>query len=261
MIGKNNRRHTHYLLAALAMLFAIIALPAEKAGAQSAAAILERSEEMMRGESQYAEMTMKIERPRYNREVSMRSWLKGRDYSLILITAPARDNGTVFLMRENDIWNYDPRIDRTTRLPSSMMAQSWMGSDFTNDDLVRDSDIIDDFEHQILRTEEYNGYEAYVIELIPKPDTPIVWGKVLIWISKDDYIQLRIENYDQTERLVNTMELSEIEEFGHRKIPTRIVVKPADKENERTVLTYKKIEFDIDVDEAFFSRANMQRVR
>ena len=233
----------------------------QPANAQSAAEILERSEEMMRGDSQYAEMTMRIERPRYNREVSMRSWLKGRDYSLILITAPARDDGTVFLMRENDIWNYDPRIDRTTRLPSSMMAQSWMGSDFTNDDLVRDSDIVDDFEHQILRTEEYNGYEAYVIELLPKPDTPIVWGKVQMWISTEDYIQLRIENYDQRDRLVNTMELTDIEQFGDRKIPTTITVIPADKENERTILTYQKLEFDIDIDEAFFSRANMQRVR
>jgi len=247
-------------ISALAIPLTIM-LNTEVAKSQSAAEILERSEEMMRGDSQYAEMTMRIERPRYDREVSMRSWLMGRDYSLILITAPARDNGTVFLMRENDIWNYDPRIDRTTRLPSSMMAQSWMGSDFTNDDLVRDSDIVDDFEHQILRTEEYNGFEAYVIELIPKPDTPIVWGKVLMWISKDDYIHLRIENYDQRDRLVNTMELSEIKQFGHRKVPTRIVVKPADKDNERTVLNYEKIEFDIDVDEAFFSRANMQRVR
>lgn len=239
----------------------VFALNTGNVTAQSAAEILEQMEEVMRGDSQYAEMTMKIERPRYNREVSMRSWLKGRDYSLILITAPARDNGTVYLMRENDIWNYDPRIDRTTRLPSSMMAQSWMGSDFTNDDLVRDSDLIDDFEHQILRTEEYNGYESWVIELVPKPDTPVVWGKVLMWISKEDYIQLRIENYDQREKLVNTMELTDIQQFGQRKIPTTIIVKPADKENERTILTYQKLEYDIDIDESFFSRANMQRVR
>jgi len=239
----------------------LIMIAQQPANAQSAGEIIERMEEVMRGDSQYAEMTMRIERPRYDREVSMRSWLKGRDYSLILITAPARDNGTVFLMRDNDIWNYDPRIDRTTRLPSSMMAQSWMGSDFTNDDLVRDSDIIDDFEHRIVRTEEFNGYEAYVIELIPKPDTPVVWGKVLIWVSKEDYIQLRVENYDQREQLVNTMELTDIQQYGHRKVPTTIIVKQADKENERTVLTYQKLEFDIDIDEAFFSRANMQRVR
>ena len=248
---------------ALLLFFGGLMLPTQHANAQNPdpAEIIERMEDIMIGDSQYAEMTMKIVRPRYEREVSLRSWLLGRDYSLILVTAPARDEGTVFLMRENDIWNYDPRIDRTIRLPSSMMAQSWMGSDFTNDDLVRDTDLIEDFEHELLRTEEYNGYESYVIEMIPKPDTPIVWGKVLMWISVDDYIQLRIENYDQRDQLANTMELSDIQEFGHRKIPTQITVTPAGKENEQTILTYQNLEFDIDIDEGFFSRANMQRVR
>jgi outer membrane lipoprotein-sorting protein len=244
----------------IALLLFILSM-APDVQAQDPAEIIERMENVMRGDSQFAEMTMTIERPRYNREVSMRSWLKGRDHSLILITAPARDNGTVFLMRDNDIWNYDPRIDRTTRLPSSMMAQSWMGSDFTNDDLVRDTDLVEDFDHQILRTEEYNGYDCYVIEMIPKPGTPIVWGKVLVWISTEEYIQLRVENYDQRNELVNTMELTEISTFGDRQIPTRITVTPADKQNERTILTYQTIEFDIDVDYDFFSRANMQRVR
>jgi len=239
----------------------VLALSVDAAQAQNAAEIIERMESVMRGDSQYAEMTMRVVRPRYEREVSMRSWLKGRNHSLILITAPARDEGTAFLMRDNDIWNYDPRIDRTTRLPSSMMAQSWMGSDFTNDDLVRDSDLLEDFEHTLLRTEEYNGFDAYVIEMIPKPDTPIVWGKVKLWIDVDDYMQLRIENYDQRDTLVNTMELDQIERFGDRRVPTRISVIPADKDDERTILTYQKIEFDIDIDEGFFSRANMQRLR
>lgn len=229
--------------------------------AQDAAEILDRMEQVMRGDSGYSEMTMKIVRPRYEREISMRSWHLGTDYSLILITAPARDEGIAYLMRENDIWNYDPRIDRTTRLPSSMMAQSWMGSDFTNDDLVRDTDIIRDYEHTILRTEEVDGRESYVIEMIPKPGTPIVWGKVLVWVSKDDYLQLRAENYDQRFELVNTMTLDEIKELGGRTIPSRITVTPADKQNEQTVLNYRAMEFDIDIDENFFSRANMQRVR
>ncbi|MCC5913256.1 MAG: outer membrane lipoprotein-sorting protein [Balneolaceae bacterium] len=242
---------------ALAFL-TLLALPAFS---QDPAEILRNMEQVMRGDSQQAEMTMKIVRPRYEREVSMRSWAMGTDYSLILITAPSRDRGTAYLMRENDIWNYDPRIDRTTRLPSSMMAQSWMGSDFTNDDLVRDSDILDDYEHELIETEEYNGYESYVIELVPKPDTPIVWGKVKMWISVDGYMQLRIENYDQRDRLANTMELDRIEEISGRKLPTRITVYPAGKDNERTILEYSSIEFDIDLDESFFSQSNLQRLR
>lgn len=229
--------------------------------AQEPAEILDNMEYAMRGNSSYAEMTMKIERPRYTREVSMKSWILGRDHSMILITAPSRDEGTAYLMRGSDIWNYDPRIDRTTRMPSSMMAQSWMGSDFTNDDLVRDSDIVEDYEHELLRTEEYEGRQAYVIELIPKTDTPIVWGKVKMWISTEDYLQLRVENYDQRNELANTMELDQITRFGDREIPARITVIPADKDNERTILTYQAMDFDIDIDEGFFTQRNMQRVQ
>lgn len=229
--------------------------------AQDPVEIIDRMEQVMRGNSSYAEMTMRIERPRYEREISMRSWMLGRDHSMIIITAPARDEGTAYLMRENNIWNYDPRIDRTVRLPSSMMAQSWMGSDFTNDDLVRDTDPAEDFEHEILRTEEYRGRQAWVIRLIPKPDTPVVWGKVEMWICTDAYIQLRVENYDQQDELVNTMELDEIRQFGDRELPTRFTVTPVDADNERTVLIYDDIEFDIDINEQFFTQQNMQRQR
>ena len=165
---------------------------ASHAFAQDPAEIIHEMEQVMRGNSSYAEMTMRIVRPRYEREVSMRAWELERTYSMIIITAPARDEGTAYLMREDDIWNYDPNIDRTTRMPSSMMAQSWMGSDFTNDDLVRDTDPLEDYEHKLLRTEEYEGHECYVIEMIPKPDTPIVWGKVKMWISVDEKLQLRV---------------------------------------------------------------------
>ncbi len=233
----------------------------QTASSQDTAQILRNMEDVMRGNSSYAEMTMTIVRPRFEREISLRSWAYGNDFSLILITAPARDEGTVFLMRENDIWNYDPRIDRTTRLPSSMMSQSWMGSDFTNDDLIRDSDILDDYEHRLVRTEEIDGREAYVIELIPKPDTPIVWGKVKMWVSKGDYLQLRVENYDQRNELANTMVLDQIMEMGGRTIPTRFTVEPVGRSNEKTVLVYRNLEFDIDIDQSFFTRANMQRVR
>lgn len=225
------------------------------------AAVIDKMERAMRGESSYAEMTMKIERPRYEREVSMRSWLKGTDYSLVLITAPARDKGTVFLMRENNIWTYDPRIERTTRLPPSMMSQSWMDSDFTNDDLIRDTHMVSDYEHELLRTETYDGRESYVIEMTPRPDTPIVWGKVNIWVCTNDYLQLRMENYDQRMDLVSTMKFDRIGRFDDRDVPSRVTVIPANKQNERTVLTYQAIEYDIDIDDGFFTRSNIQRLR
>ena len=215
----------------------------------------------MRGDQSYAEMTMTIERPRYEREVSMRAWSLGEDYSLILVTAPARDRGTAFLKRRNEIWNYVPNIDRTIKMPPSMMSQSWMGSDFTNDDLVRESSTVDDYEHQILDEEEVDGRQAWLLELIPKPDTPIVWGKVLIWICQEEYIQLKVENYDQRDELANTMILDNIRELGGRTLPTRMVLTPADRPDQRTILTYQELDFSIDLDESFFTQQNMQRIR
>ncbi|MEX2600290.1 MAG: outer membrane lipoprotein-sorting protein [Balneolaceae bacterium] len=254
-------------LSPLAALSNMILLPllaatlVQSAAAQSAAEIIEQMEDLMRGESSYVEMTMTIERPRYTRDVSMKAWAMGEEYSLILITAPARDQGTTFLKRNNEIWNYIPNIDRTIKMPPSMMSQSWMGSDFTNDDLVRESSTIHDYEHRILREEELNGRESWVLELIPRPDTPIVWGKVLIWVSKENYMQLRMEQYGQSEELVNTIEFDRIQNLGSRTIPTRMTLTPEDRPDQHTIMTYQAMEFNIDIDESFFTQQNMRRVR
>lgn len=229
---------------------------------QNAADIIEGMEERMRGDSNYAEMTMTIERPRFTRDVSMRSWAIGNDFSLIVITAPARDQGTAFLKRHNEIWNYVPNIDRTIKMPPSMMSQSWMGSDFTNDDLVRESSTVDDYEHRIIETNaEIEGRSAWVIELIPKPETPIVWGKVLIWVDKQEFIQLRVENYDQRNELANHMEFSDIREFDNRLIASKMTLIPADKPDQRTIMNYNDLQFEIDIEESFFTQQNMRRIR
>lgn len=229
---------------------------------QNAAEIIERMDEKMRGESNYAEMTMTIERPRYSRDVSMRSWSFGNDYSLIVITAPARDEGTAFLKRDNEIWNYVPNIDRTIKMPPSMMSQSWMGSDFTNDDLVRESSTVEDYEHRIVETDaEIEGREAWVIELIPKPETPIVWGKVLIWVDKEEFIQLRVENYDQGDELANHIEFSDLREYDNRLIASKMILIPADKPDQRTIMNYDDLQFEIDIDASFFTQQNMRRIR
>lgn len=255
----NLKKNVGIFISVLASFLVIAALT--PATDQSAAEIIERMEEAMRGESSKAEMTMTIERPRYTRDVSMRAWALGEDYSLILITAPARDQGTTYLKRHNEIWNYVPNIDRTIKMPPSMMSQSWMGSDFTNDDLVRESSTIEDYEHRILREEVYNDREAWVLELIPKPDTPIVWGKVLIWVDKEHYIMLREENYDQRNNLANTIEFTNIGEMGGRTFPSKMVLTPADKPEQSTILEYKSLEFDVDLSESFFTQQNMRRVR
>ena len=223
--------------------------------------IIRNMEQHMRGNSSYSEMKMTIERPRFTREVELKSWSLDTDFSLVLVTAPAREQGTVFLKRHNEIWNFVPSIDRTIKMPPSMMSQSWMGSDFNNDDLIRESSIIDDYNHENIRTETYEGHEVYVIELTPKPDAAVVWGMVRIWVTKEDYLQLRVENFDQRNELANTMMLSEIKEMGGRRIPTRFELIPADKPNQKTIMTYKAMEYDVDLSPDFFTQQNMRRVR
>lgn len=229
--------------------------------AQNATEIVQRADEKMRGESSEVEMDMTIVRPDWDRTISMKSWNRGTDYSLILITAPARDEGTAYLKRGNEIWNWVPNVGRTIKLPPSMMSQSWMGSDFTNDDLVRESSIVTDYEHELIGEETIGNYETFKIEMTPKPDAPVVWEKVLVWISKEEYLQLRIEFYDERNELVNTMEASDITEFDGRQLPSRMEMIPADKEGHRTVLKYQSMSFNEEIPESFFSQQNMRRIQ
>jgi outer membrane lipoprotein-sorting protein len=230
------------------------------ASAQDATEIVRKADQKMRGESSKTEATMTIVRPSWERAISMKTWSRDTDYALILITAPARDESTAYLKRGNEIWNWVPNVGRTIKLPPSMMMQSWMGSDFTNDDLVRESSIVTDYKHEMLGEETIRDYETYKIEMEPTPDAPVVWERVLIWISKEEFLQLRIEFYDERNDLVNTMIASDITEFDGRVLPSRLEMIPADKEGHKTVMEYQSMDFNEDIPESFFTVQNMRRV-
>jgi len=229
--------------------------------AQDAAEIVRKADQKMRGESNYAEMTMSIIRPDWTRDVSMKTWSLGTEYSLILITGPARDKGVAFLKRGNEIWNWQPSIDRVVKMPPSMMGQSWMGSDFTNDDLVQESSIVKDFTHTLKGDTTIENRSAYIIELLPKENAAVVWGKIMLYVSKDQYFQLLTKFYDEDMYLVNTMEGSAIKQFDDRQIPSRLTVIPADEEDQKTILEYQNIDFNINIDPSFFSIQNMKNLR
>ncbi|MFT5764662.1 MAG: outer membrane lipoprotein-sorting protein [Saprospiraceae bacterium] len=223
--------------------------------------ILQKADEKVRGKTSQAEIKMTIVRPKYTREVVMKSWSSTDDYSLILVTSPARDKGTAFLKREKEMWNWQPTIDRVIKMPPSMMTQSWMGSDFTNDDLVRESSIVKDYTSAILESEVIEGYDCYKIRLIPKPEAPVVWGKVITWISKEEYMQLKTEFYDEDDYLVNTMKGKNIKEIGGKLLPAVLEVIPADEEGNKTMIEYLSLDFDKPIEASFFSIQNMKRVR
>ena len=204
---------------------------------------------------------MTIERPDWSREVEMKSWSKGQDYYLIYITSPARDKGQVFLKRKMELWNWMPSIGRMIKLPPSMMMQSWMGSDFTNDDLLKQSSIVTDYIHEIIGEEVIENYDCWKINLTPKPEAPVVWGKIIIWITKENYLELKVEYFDETEELVNTMIGSKVKNVGDRFIPMKLEMMPADKPGNKTIFEYIEIEFDKQIDDRFFSKQNMKRVK
>jgi outer membrane lipoprotein-sorting protein len=227
----------------------------------SAKEIVKKSDENMRGNSSQANITIKIIRPNWSREMNMKTWTKGDDYSMILVTNPAKEKGTVFLKREREVWNWIPSIERTIKLPPSMMSQSWMGTDFTNDDLVKEASAVVDYDHTLLGQEQVSGVNCYKIEMIPKPTAAIIWEKVIVWIDTIDFLQYKAEFYDEDGELVNIMTSSEVKVMGNRKITSQIEMIPLDKEGNSTVIIYNDIVFDEEINENFFITRNMKQLK
>ncbi|MFH2143920.1 MAG: outer membrane lipoprotein-sorting protein [Bacteroidota bacterium] len=228
---------------------------------QDAKEIVSKSYEMFNGKTSQSVMSMKIVRPTWSRTIEMKSWSKGTEYSMVLITAPAKEKGQVFMKRKKEMWNWVPGINRMIKLPPSMMSQSWMGSDFTNDDLVNEASIVKDYTQKILGNEKISGYDCYKIEMIPDPDAAIVWGKVITWISKTGYMTLKNEYYDEDDELINTEIASQIKKLGDRTIPTKFTITPEDEKDNQTILEFISIDFDIEISEDFFSQQKMKSIR
>ena len=243
------------------IITAMILMLAVPSYGQTAKEIIQKADDKMQGNSNKSEMRMTIIRPDWKREVTMKGWALGREYSLILITAPARDKGSAFLKRDKEMWNWQPSIDRVIKLPPSMMLQSWMGSDFTNDDLVKESSIVNDYTHSLGADTVINELDCYKVILIPKPDAPVVWGKIVVYIDKTEFNQHLLYYYDEDGYLINTMVLSDIKTMGGRIIPTHLEMIPADEPQNKTVIEYFKMEFDLDLPQSYFSLQNMKRVR
>lgn len=247
-------KSNHFILF---LLFAMIFSTA--LGAQNVSEIIEKMTKNTLGVSNIAKMKMSIVRDDWKREIEMQSWTKGQNMALVLITAPPRDKGSAFLKRGKEIWNWQPGIDRIIKLPASMMMQSWMGSDFTNDDLVQQSSLIHDYDHRLLEETVVDQQKCYVIELLPKPEAPVVWGRLKIWIEKNHLYQLKTEFYDEDDYLVNTIEGSEVKKIQGRYLPTILTVTP-EEEDESTVIEYLDVQFDTEIRDDFFSVEQMKKL-
>jgi len=244
------------------LIFFISAMTPSNAQELTARDIVEKSNNLFLGKSSISTMTMSVKRPEWTRTYTMQSWSLGNDYYIIYITAPARDRGQIFMKRKKDMWNWMPNINRMIKIPPSMMMQSWMGSDLSNDDVVRANSIVVDYTHKILDEEEIEGQTCYKVELMPLDEAPVVWGKVIMWIHKEKYFQLRIEYYDDYMDLINISKGSEIEVMDGKEIPTLLSISPVDKPHHITELKISFQDFDIPkIKESFFSQQNMKRIR
>jgi outer membrane lipoprotein-sorting protein len=228
--------------------------------AQDALEIISKADELMRGNSSYAQITMTVVKPDWQRMMTMKAWGLEPNYSLIYVTEPARDKGAVTLKRGNEVWNWLPSVQKIIKIPPSMMLQSWMGSDFTNDDLVRASSIVKDYTHTLLGREVYERYDCYKIELVPKPEAGVVWAKVVVWISAKEYLELKTDYYDEDGILVKSFLGSNVKSFGDRRLPAHWEMIPHDNSGNKTTLDYNELRFNVSVTADFFSLQNMKRI-
>ena len=223
--------------------------------------LIRQVEEQMRGSSNEAVISMSIVRPDYTRNLSIKSWSLGEKFGLTIITAPAKEKGMAFLKRDKEMWNWQPSIDRMIKMPPSMLSQGWMGSDLSTEDLVRQNSIINDYTHKLKGTKEIQGVICHIVELIPKSNSTIVWGKILMYVSKTDFLQYRVEFFDEDFELVNTMNGYEPKTFGKRKLLSKMEIIPNGKPGNKTIFKYDKMTFDIPLKEDFFSIQNLKKMK
>jgi len=245
------------------LLFVLWMIPVLVQGQEpSPREIVKRADEKFNGEkTSISTMAMTIVRPTWKRTIEFKNWTSGRDYALTLITAPAKEKGQSFLKRRNEMWNWNPTISRLIKLPPSMMSQGWMGSDYTNDDILKESSVVNDYTHEIEGEEELDGRVCWKIKLVAKEDADVIWGHQVRWIDKRDFLFLKSELYDEDGYLIRTELGKDIRSMDGRLIPTRIELIPEEEEGQMTLLEIKEISFNDPIQEGFFSQQNMKRVR
>ena len=185
----------------------------------------------------------------------MTTWSKGANKSLVRIIEPPKESGVSSLKIGNEMWNYFPNMKRVIKVSPAMQDQSWMGSDFSNDDMLKISNIVDDYEHKLISTVKLkDGTQAYKVESIPKPEAPVVWGKIMYWARKGDCLPLRQEYYDEKGKLIKVLDILKVEVVKDKKMPTKLKMETITKEGaHHTIITYLDVDFDISIDDNMFT--------
>jgi outer membrane lipoprotein-sorting protein len=225
-----------------------------------AAQLIRDTMDHWRGLTSYSDMTMTIHRPDWERSMTMRSWSKGDKLSLVRVVEPKKDAGNGTLTNDNNMWTFTPRINRIIKVPSSMMSQSWMGSDFSNKDISKSTDLIDQYDHELVGREERDGHVYYTVSSVPHEEAAVVWGKEVLTV-RDDYVLIEQQFWDQDGVLVKSMQTLEVEEMGGRAVARVMRMAKVDTPGEWTQLTANSIEFDLDLPENLFTLSNLRNPR
>jgi outer membrane lipoprotein-sorting protein len=250
--------------AALRLLIVLLLLgvfiPAARAAGPEAAAIVKAAIEYWRDVSSVAVFDMHIHRPDWSRTMTMKVWTRGNKESLVRVIAPAKDAGNGTLLLDNDMWSFNPKINRVIKIPSSMMSQSWMGSDFSNNDLAKADDLIVRYRHRLLATESHNGRRLYVIESVPHETAPVVWGREVVKI-RDDHILMEHAFYDQAGALAKKLVTLELKVMGGKTIAARERMQKTDRPDEWTEIVTRSAQFGLALPADTFTLANLRNPR
>lgn len=247
----------------LAIWFLLIVVLSTQPAASEVAApvdveeIIRQVDQLYRSSSSYSELEMEIVTPHWQRTLSMNAWTMGMDKTFIRITSPKKDKGVATLRIENEMWNYLPKTNKVIKIPPSMMMSSWMGSDFTNDDLVKEFSLFEDFSYERIQPES-NSEDTVYISCTPREDLPVVWGKIVIAVTKEDFIPIWQKYYDEEGKLMRILNYGDIRKFGVRIIPATMEMIPKTKEGHKTVIRYLELEFDKKVSDETFSLRNLR---
>lgn len=239
--------------------FLFVSAGVARADDPAATRLLEQAERNTLGKTFQGLIQMTVRKGASTRRIRMRIQTVGREKALVKIIEPAKDKGTGNLRLQLNLWQYLPNIERIVKIPTSLMLQSWMGSDFTNDDLVRTSSLVRDYTHQTLSKEKRGGFDTVKIECLPKPEAPVVWGKVIIWVRAKDGVPLQHEYYSEKGDLLKRLVGSEIKSAGSHTVPTRLLMTNAKKEDSDTTLEYLEMKFDESIPESLFTQESLRK--
>jgi outer membrane lipoprotein-sorting protein len=242
------------------LLLGLLTLSSTAAQQTDATELVRKAMDHWRGLTSHANMTMTIHRPDWQRTMTMESWSKGDKISLVRVIEPSKDAGNGTLLNDNNMWSYTPKINRIIKVPSSMMSQSWMGSDFSNKDISKSTDIIDQYDHELSATEERDGHIHYTITSIPHEDAAVVWGKEVM-VIRDDYVMMEQQFWDQDGVLVKSLKTLEVEDMGGRTVAKIMRMSKAETPDEWTQMTSNSIEFDVELSDNLFTLSNLRNPR